>query len=44
MDKPVPSWLVLITVFILVGGSFIIYLWLKNLTLKDSDDNIKRSS
>ena len=39
MDKPVPFWFILFTIAILVGGSYIIYLWLKNLTLKYSDDN-----
>ena len=31
MDKPIPFWFILLTVVILVGGSFLIYLWLKNL-------------
>jgi hypothetical protein len=41
MDKPVPFWLIIITVIILVGGSFIIYLWLKSLKIdiKDKNDN-----
>jgi len=39
MDKPIPFWLIVITIIILVGGSFIIYLWLKNIIIKDSDDN-----
>ena len=43
MDKPIPFWFVIFTVFVLVGGSLIIYLWLKSLIIKDSDDNIKRS-
>jgi len=43
MDKPIPLWFVIFTVFVLVGGSYIIYLWLKSLIIKDSDDNIKRS-
>ena len=43
MDKPIPLWLVFFTVFVLIAGSFIIYLWLKSLIIKDSDDNIKRS-
>ncbi|MEO1923246.1 MAG: glutamyl-tRNA amidotransferase [Nautiliaceae bacterium] len=46
MDKPVPFWLIGITVLILVGGSYLIYLWLRNIKIdiKDSNDNIKRSS
>ena len=43
MDKPIPLWVVFLTIFVLVGGSFIIYLWLKSLIIKDSDDNIKKS-
>ena len=43
MDKPIPLWFVIFTVFVLVGGSYIIYLWLKSLIIKDSDDNVKRS-
>ncbi len=43
MDKPVPSWFIFFTIFVLVGGSYIIYLWLKSLIIKDSDDNSKRS-
>jgi uncharacterized membrane protein len=39
MDKPIPFWLVVLTIIVLVGGSFIIYLWLKNIIIKDSDDN-----
>jgi hypothetical protein len=31
MDKPVPFWLIVLTVIILVGMSFIIYKWLENL-------------
>jgi len=39
MDKPIPFWLVVLTIIVVVGGSFIIYLWLKNIIIKDSDDN-----
>ena len=39
MDKPIPLWLIVLTIIVLVGGSFIIYLWLKNIIIKDSDDN-----
>jgi hypothetical protein len=39
MDKPIPFWLVIVTIIFLVGGSFLIYLWLKNIIIKDSDDN-----
>jgi len=42
MDKPISIWFVFFTIFVLVGGSFVIYLWLKSLIIKDSDDNIKR--
>ncbi|EDM23084.1 glutamyl-tRNA amidotransferase [Caminibacter mediatlanticus TB-2] len=31
MDKPIPFWFILLTVILLVGSSFLIYLWLKNL-------------
>jgi len=31
MDKPIPFWLIILTVIVLVGGSFLIYLWLKNI-------------
>ncbi|WP_024786874.1 MULTISPECIES: hypothetical protein [unclassified Lebetimonas] len=31
MDKPVPSWLVALTAIFLAVGSYLIYLWLKNL-------------
>ena len=43
MDKPISIWFVFFTIFVLVGGSFVIYLWLKSLIIKDSDDNIKKS-
>ena len=43
MDKPIPLWFVILTIFVLVAGSFVIYLWLKSLIIKDNDDNIKRS-
>jgi len=43
MDKPVSIWFVFCTIFVLIAGSFIIYLWLKSLIIKDSDDNIKKS-
>ncbi|MEO1959251.1 MAG: glutamyl-tRNA amidotransferase [Nautiliaceae bacterium] len=39
MDK-VPFWFIVLSVVVLVGGSFLIYLWLKSLIpRKDSDDN-----
>ena len=46
MDKPIPFWLIIFSIIILVGGSYLIYLWLKNIKIdiKDSNDNIKRSS
>jgi len=31
MDKPIPFWLIILTVIVLVGGSFLIYLWFKNI-------------
>jgi len=31
MDKPVPFWFIVFTIIVLVSGSFLIYLWLKNL-------------
>jgi hypothetical protein len=31
MDKPVPFWLIVLTIIILVGGSYIIYKWLETL-------------
>jgi len=43
MDKPISFSVILITIFVLVGVSLLIYLWLKSLIIKDSDDNIKRS-
>ena len=43
MDKPIPFEVVLTTIIILITISFLIYLWLKSLVVKDSDDNIKRS-
>ncbi|WP_456469736.1 glutamyl-tRNA amidotransferase [Caminibacter sp.] len=33
MDKPVPFWLIILTVLILVGGSYLIYLWLKSIKI-----------
>ncbi|NPA88173.1 glutamyl-tRNA amidotransferase [Caminibacter pacificus] len=41
MDKPVPFWFVLFTIIVLVGGSYLIYLWLKSLKIdiKDENDN-----
>ncbi len=35
MDKPIPLWLELLTAFALVFISFLIYLWLKNINIKD---------
>ncbi len=43
MDKPVPFWFIIFSIIVLVAGSYIIYLWLKSLIIKDSDDNIERS-
>jgi len=43
VDKPIPFEVVLTTIIILITISFLIYLWLKSLVVKDSDDNIKRS-
>ena len=31
MDKPVPFWFIILTIIIIVGGSFLIYKWLKGL-------------
>ncbi|MRJ06328.1 MAG: glutamyl-tRNA amidotransferase [Epsilonproteobacteria bacterium] len=31
MDKPVPGWLIIVTILILVGVSVGIYFWLKSL-------------
>jgi hypothetical protein len=35
MDKPVPFWLIVLTILFLVGISFLIYKWLEN--LKESE-------
>ncbi len=43
MDKPVPLWVIVLTIVILVSVSFGIYFWLKSLIVKDNDDNTKRS-
>ncbi|GAB6045009.1 hypothetical protein JCM11957_06070 [Caminibacter profundus] len=52
MDKPISFGFIALTVVVLIGGSFLIYLWLKSLKLdtkidsdkKDNNDNIKRST
>ncbi len=44
MDKPIPFSIILISAFILLIVSLIVYIWLKSLIIKDSDDNIERSS
>jgi len=43
MDKPIPFWIILVTIVILVSISFLVYFWLKSLIIKDENDNIKRS-
>ncbi len=44
MAKPIPFSIILISAFILLIVSLIVYIWLKSLIIKDSDDNIERSS
>ncbi len=44
MDKPISFSIILISAFILLIVSLIVYIWLKSLIIKDSDDNIERSS
>jgi len=43
MDKPVSLWFVFFTIFVLVGGSYLIYLWLKNITKIKDDNDSERS-
>jgi len=43
-DKPVPFWVILITIIVLITVSVGIYLWLKSLIIKDENDNIEKSS
>jgi len=50
MDKPVPSWLIVLTIIILIAVSFGIYLWLKSINIENTKkednefNNIKKST
>jgi hypothetical protein len=40
MDKPISLGFIFFTIFVLVGTSYLIYLWLKNITnIKDDNDS-----